>query len=70
MLESQRLPTLLQQATVDQVAAASVELFSPDTMSLVALGKPGPVSEVAARRAGNPPGGFLKRSESGGGPIP
>ncbi len=54
----ERLPDLLRQATMDQVAAASFELFSPDAMTLVALGKPGPVSEVTARWVGNPTGDF------------
>ncbi|MFP3989000.1 insulinase family protein [Streptomyces sp. E11-3] len=42
------LPDLLRQTTAAEVGAACTELFPVDAMTLVALGKPGPVSEITA----------------------
>ncbi|WP_157955343.1 M16 family metallopeptidase [Streptomyces noursei] len=46
---AERLPDLLRQTTAAEVGAARNELFPIDAMTLVALGKPGPVSEVTSQ---------------------
>ncbi|MFI1254196.1 insulinase family protein [Streptomyces netropsis] len=43
---AERLPDLLQRATAAEVGEACAELFPVDAMTLVALGKPGPVAEL------------------------
>ncbi|MFD4141775.1 insulinase family protein [Streptomyces sp. NPDC058572] len=47
----ERLPELIRRATPAEVGAACSELFPSDAMTMVALGRPGPVSEVTARWA-------------------
>jgi predicted Zn-dependent peptidase len=46
---AEHLPDRLRRTTAAEVDAACAELFPVDAMTLVVLGKPGPVSEVTSR---------------------